>query len=130
MKVLRASDSYASSARRIDTFTGEVWMDPVLPATDGIAVNHVWFTPGARTFWHHHERGQLLCATTGRGLVCAWGERPQLLHAGDMVWTPPGERHWHGGSATTCMSHLAVSLGTTDWLDAVDEDSYLAEPSR
>ena len=68
--------------------------------------------------------GQILVVTAGRGWVCSQGEEPQVIRAGDVVWVPPGERHWHGGTADTVMTHLAVSLGPTVWLDEVAEDDY------
>jgi len=111
---------------RTETFTGTVWGDPVLPATDGNTINSVTFTPGARTYWHHHTSGQVLVVTAGRGWICSAGERPQAIRAGDVVWVPPGERHWHGGTDLTVMTHLAVSLGPTVWEDEVSEDDYRA----
>jgi quercetin dioxygenase-like cupin family protein len=101
-----------------------VWGDPVLPTTEGNTINSVTFTPGARTFWHHHERGQILVVTAGSGWVCTHGETPQPLTVGDVVWVPPGERHWHGGGPDTIMTHLAISLGPTTWLDEVSADEY------
>lgn len=74
--------------------------------------NNVCFTPGARTYWHHHERGQILTVTMGYGLVCSEGQTPRKLQVGDMVHVPAGERHWHGGTNTTCMAHTAISLGS------------------
>lgn len=114
--------------KRGPTFTGEVWADPVLPATDGVTINSVFFPPGARTYWHSHERGQVLHVLGGGGLVCADGERPRVLRPGDVVWTPPGERHWHGGSPGSFLIHLAVSLGTTSWEQEVTEAEYAASP--
>jgi mannose-6-phosphate isomerase-like protein (cupin superfamily) len=73
---------------------------------------------------HHHTAGQILVVTAGFGWVCTHGERPQVIRAGDVVWVPPGERHWHGGTADTIMTHLAVSLGPTVWLHEVSEDEY------
>ena len=120
----RAPDS-TPTQHRTDTFTGTVWGDPVLPTTaEGTTVNSVTFTPGARTYWHHHTGGQILVVTAGMGWVCAEGESPQVIRAGDLVWVPPGERHWHGGTATTVMTHLAVSIGRTEWLHEVGEDEY------
>lgn len=130
MKVIQNGRAGSPTIRKSDTFTGEVWLDQVMPTTDGVAVNHVTFTPGARTFWHYHESGQLLRVTAGSGLVCGWAERPQVLNIGDVVWTPPGERHWHGGGIESCMSHLAISLGATRWLDEVEDRAYLAKSTR
>lgn len=74
--------------------------------------NNVCFTPGARTYWHHHERGQILTVTMGSGLVCSDGQAPRRLQVGDMVHVPAREMHWHGGTNTTCMAHTAISLGS------------------
>jgi quercetin dioxygenase-like cupin family protein len=86
----------------------------------------VFFAPAARTFWHWHERGQVLYVISGRGLICTDGGLPQELEAGDTVWAPPGERHWHGGGLDTVLLHLAMSLGTTNWLQAVTDAEYAA----
>lgn len=111
---------------RTDTFTGTVWGDPVLSTDEGNAINSVTFTPGARTYWHHHSGGQLLVVTAGRGWVCPRGEQPSEIRAGDVVWVPPGESHWHGGTADTIMTHFAVSLGPTVWLEEVTDEEFLA----
>jgi quercetin dioxygenase-like cupin family protein len=112
---------------RTDTFTGTVWGDPVLPMTaEGNTINSVTFTPGARTYWHHHAGGQVLVVTAGLGWVCPEGEQPQAIRAGDVVWVPPGERHWHGGTVDTVMTHLAISMGDTVWLHEVSEEEYRA----
>ncbi|KAF2763843.1 hypothetical protein EJ03DRAFT_332385 [Teratosphaeria nubilosa] len=74
--------------------------------------NNVMFTPGARTFWHTHERGQILTVTLGSGLICSRGQQPRRLQVGDVVHIPAGETHWHGGGGGTCMAHTAISLGS------------------
>jgi quercetin dioxygenase-like cupin family protein len=112
------------SEQRTATFTGLVYVDPVLASADGVHVNRVFFGPAARTFWHWHERGQLLTVMSGHGLICAEGGQPSPLEAGDVVWVPPAERHWHGAGPETLMMHLAVSLGTTNWLDPVPDADY------
>lgn len=124
MKIVHGRADGAVTEARGTTFTGTVWGDPVLPTTDGTTINSVTFTPGARTFWHHHERGQILVVTAGTGWVCTHGESPHLLTVGDVVWVPPGEQHWHGAGPGTIMTHLATSLGVTTWLDEVSEDEY------
>jgi quercetin dioxygenase-like cupin family protein len=116
--------SAKATDKRGPTFTGEVWADPVLPATDGVTINTVFFPPKARTFWHHHERGQILHVLAGGGLICSHGENPRPLRPGDVVWVPPGERHWHGASPDSFLIHLAVSLGTTEWAQEVAEAEY------
>jgi len=105
-----------------------VWADPVVPASDDIVVNTVFFQPGARTFWHQHERGQLLHVLAGGGLICTAGEPPRRIRPGDVVWVPPGERHWHGASGETFLTHLAVSLGTTMWAEEVAQADYQQSP--
>ena len=112
----------APSERRPATISGEAWFDPVLPATDGTTITTVFFTPGARTFWHRHERGQILQVLSGSGLICTDGEEPRPIGAGDTVWVPPGERHWHGAAPGSFMSHTAISLGTTDWAEEVTDE--------
>jgi len=107
------------SAAKSDTFTGQVWADPVLPATDGVVINTVFFAPGARTFWHHHEHGQILHVLAGSGLVRSDGGPVEQLRPGDVVWVPPGERHWHGAAPGSYLVHLAISLGSTVWAEEV-----------
>lgn len=124
MKIARGRAAGAPTQQRTDTFTGTVWMDPVLPTTDGTTVNNVFFPPGARTNWHHHENGQLLIVSAGHGLVCTDGERPHEIGPGDVVWVPAGERHWHGASAGSYLLHLAVSLGSTEWFQAVGDGDH------
>jgi quercetin dioxygenase-like cupin family protein len=91
----------------------------VLPASDGVVINTVFFAPGARTFWHHHEHGQILHVLAGSGLVRSDGGPVQPLRPGDVVWVPPGERHWHGAGPGSYLVHLAISLGTTVWAEEV-----------
>jgi quercetin dioxygenase-like cupin family protein len=124
MKVFHGRASGTPSEQRGGTFTGTVWADPVMPATDGVTINTVFFAPAARTFWHAHERGQILHVTAGQGWICAHGGEPQPIRQGDVVWIAPNERHWHGGSAESYMVHIAISIGTTRWQEAVSEQDY------
>lgn len=110
--------------QKTETFTGTVWFDPLLPPTDDVAVNNVFFPPSARTHWHSHENGQYLHVVAGTGLVCSEGGEPQPISAGDAVWVPAGERHWHGATSEGFLLHTAVSLGTTSWSDAVTDADY------
>lgn len=131
MIVVPGSAPNKPSEARGPTFTGRVWADPVLPGTDGVTIATVFFEPCSHTFWHHHEGGQVLQIVSGIGLVCAEGGEPQVVRAGDVVWTPPGERHWHGATEGSFMTHLAVSLGTTVWGDEVaDADYPMGDPRR
>lgn len=119
MKVFHGRPPGASSEQRIGTFSGTVWVDPVMPATDNVTIANVFFSAGARTFWHVHEYGQILQVMAGDGLVCVEGEIPQPIRAGDVVWIPPNERHWHGATETSFIMHTATSIGKTQWQDEV-----------
>jgi quercetin dioxygenase-like cupin family protein len=126
----RASQDMPSQ-NRTETFTGTVWGDPVLPTTaEGTTINSVTFAPGARTYWHHHAAGQILIVTSGMGWVASEGQAPETIRAGDVVWVPPGERHWHGGSAETMMTHTSISIGQTTWSEEVSELDYLAAADK
>jgi quercetin dioxygenase-like cupin family protein len=122
VRIVQGRAEGAASEQRAATITGEAWFDPVLPATDGTTITTVFFTPGARTFWHSHERGQILQVLSGRGLICTAGEEPREIGAGDTVWVPPGERHWHGATRDSFLSHTAISLGTTHWAEEVADE--------
>jgi quercetin dioxygenase-like cupin family protein len=111
------------SARREDTFTGEVWVDPVLRRTD-VSVLQVFFAPAARTHWHVHEHGQLLQVASGAGLVCNEDGDTYVIAPGDVIWSPAGERHWHGASPSSWMQHLAASHGKVLWADPVTDEEY------
>lgn len=114
---------------RSSQFSGAVQAYVTMPSTDGVTINSVSFAPGARTFWHRHEIGQILQVVSGRGLVQSEGKPAQVLHAGDTVWIPAGERHWHGAAPDSPMTHTSISLGTTSWEEAVADADYAA-PSR
>ena len=124
MKVFHGRAAGAKSERRSETFTGTVWADPVMPATDGVAINTVCFEPGGRTYWHTHEYGQILQVTAGQGWICLDGEAPQPIRQGDIVHIGPNERHWHGASEGSYMVHIATSLGKADWQEEVTEHDY------
>jgi len=115
------------------TFTGDVYVTPLAPANEPARLTGalVRFTPGARTFWHSHARGQTLYVTEGVGLVANRNGSVTQIRPGDTVTIGAGEEHWHGGTATTCMSHIALvtSDGTTDpttWLEEVTEQEHAA----
>jgi quercetin dioxygenase-like cupin family protein len=105
-------------------FTGNAYPYLTMAATDGVTINTVDFTPGARTFWHHHQDGQILQVLAGRGLVQSEGGPVVVLRAGDTVWVPPGERHWHGAAPDSFMVHTAISLGQTHWAEPVTDEAY------
>jgi quercetin dioxygenase-like cupin family protein len=109
-------------------FTGDVFPYLTMPSTDGVVINTVNFTPCARTYWHSHENGQILIVLAGRGLIQADGGPVRVMRAGDTIWAPPGERHWHGGSPDSFVTHTAISLGVTDWSEAVTDEEFNAVP--
>ena len=111
-------------------FTGNVWQDPIIEADEPARVRalRVSFEPGARTAWHIHPLGQTLHVISGVGLMGLRNEAPQLIKAGDTVWIPPGEEHWHGASATNSMTHIAIQEAlngsVAKWLDKVSDSEY------
>nr|WP_269433362.1 cupin domain-containing protein [Limnochorda pilosa] len=111
-------------------FTGSVRVDPLYEAHDPgrVRAAMVTFEPGARTAWHTHPLGQILIVTAGRGLVQTWGGPIQEIRPGDVVWIPPGEKHWHGAAPTTAMTHIAIQEAldgkTADWLEHVTQEQY------
>ncbi len=112
-------------------FTGDVYVTPIKQTEEPsrLIVSLVRFTPGARTNWHSHAVGQTLHVTEGRGLVVNRDGTVIRMRHGDTVWTPPGEEHWHGGTAENFMCHLAMLEGTGDgdgttWLDPVSDKDY------
>ena len=124
MKINPGREPGTTSELRTATFTGDVWADPVLAPTDGVMVANVFFTPGARTHWHTHERGQFLVVTSGEGRARTRDGGGGKLTVGDVVWTPPGEEHWHGAAPGSYMLHTAISLGDADWLEPVTDEEY------
>src|ERR1044071_6765532 len=119
--------SQPSSKGSADWFTGTVRIDPLFqaPAPARVAGAAVTFEPGARTAWHTHPLGQTLIVTAGAGLVQREGGPVEEIHPGDVVSIAPGEKHWHGASPTTAMTHLAIHEklnGTAvNWLEKVSD---------
>jgi quercetin dioxygenase-like cupin family protein len=124
MRVAKGGRAGTRSEQRGPTFTGRVWADPVLGAEDGIMVNNVFFEPAARTHWHRHEMAQVLYVLAGEGWVQARDGAGAKLQVGDTVHIAAGEEHWHGAAPAAFLLHLAVSLGATEWLDAVSDADY------
>ncbi|CAN7256871.1 MULTISPECIES: cupin domain-containing protein [Ensifer] len=124
------SGSRASTRPSADYFTGTVRQDPVIEAAEPARVRavNVTFEPGARTAWHTHPLGQTLVVTSGRGLAQVWGEPVREIRTGDVVWFPPGEKHWHGAAPDTAMVHLAIQEAldgkAVDWLEHVTDEQY------
>lgn len=124
MKINHGRVAGMPSTQRGETFTGSVWSEPLLRDVPGVVINTVFFPPGVRTHWHAHENGQILIVTHGSGLAFNDDGDGGAILPGDVVWFDPGERHWHGGGPDTWVSHIAISLGTTNWEGAVSDDQY------
>jgi quercetin dioxygenase-like cupin family protein len=122
--------SQASQKGPAEWFTGAVRMDPLSQATEPgrVSCAAVTFEPGARTAWHTHPLGQTLVVTAGCGWTQREGGEVQEIRAGDVVWIPPQEKHWHGGTATTGMTHIAIQEvlngKAADWLEHVSDVQY------
>ena len=129
MKITR-SGSTPSMTGPEDWFTGTVRLDPMFQAEapGRVAGNHVTFEPGARTAWHTHPAGQTLIVTFGRGRVQREGGPVEEISAGDVVWFPAGEKHWHGAAPETAMSHIAIQEAingeAVTWMEKVTDDEY------
>ena len=132
---IKRSGSQPSAKGPADWFTGTVRIDPLVnpPAPARILGNSVTFEPGARTAWHTHPLGQNLIVTAGCGRIQLWGSPIQEIRPGDVVWIPPGEKHWHGAAPTTAMTHLALQEQldgkAVDWLEHVTDEQYQASAS-
>jgi len=124
MQIFEGRSAHSKSESRGPTFTGQVWADSIMPATDGVIINNVFFPPNARTYWHTHGQGQILQVLAGQGWVCVQGENAQPIRAGDTVWIPADEVHWHGAASGSYLLHTATSLGGTEWLDEVTPDQF------
>lgn len=129
MDIIR-NGSQPSAKGPEDWFTGTVRIDPLHHANSPARVQcaNVTFEPGARTAWHTHPLGQTLIITSGFGLVQRWGGPLEEVRPGDVVWFEPGEKHWHGASPSTAMSHVAIQEQlegkAVEWLEKVSDEQY------
>ena len=129
---IQRSDSRTTAPGPADYFTGTVHIDRLLdaPAPARVAGASVTFEPGARTAWHTHPLGQTLIVTAGRGWAQHAGGPIEEIRPGDVIWIPPGEKHWHGAAATTPLTHIAIQEKldgrAVDWLEKVTDDEYHA----
>jgi quercetin dioxygenase-like cupin family protein len=127
---IKRNGSQPSSTGPADWFSGTVRIDPLFQAPDParVAAASVTFEPGARTAWHTHPLGQTLIVTFGVGRVQRWGGPIEEIRPGDVVWFPPGEKHWHGASPTKAMTHIAVQEAlngkVVDWMEQVSDEQY------
>ncbi|MFC3690840.1 (R)-mandelonitrile lyase [Chenggangzhangella methanolivorans] len=127
---IRRSGSQPSGAGPSEYFTGRVRIDPLFspPEPARVAGALVTFEPGARTAWHTHPLGQTLLVVSGLGWAQREGGPIEEIRPGDVVWFEPGEKHWHGATATTAMSHVAIQEklngSPVDWLEHVADAQY------
>jgi quercetin dioxygenase-like cupin family protein len=131
MEITRVG-SQPSGKGPAEYFTGAVRVDSLFQPRDPARVSGaaVTFEPGARTAWHTHPLGQTLIVTAGCGRVQRWGGPTEEIRPGDVVWIPPGEKHWHGASPTTAMTHIAVQEKLdgkfVEWMEKVSDEQYLS----
>ena len=130
---IRRGGSQPSSKGPDEFFTGTVRIDPLFqPEAPARTLGaYVTFEPGARTAWHAHPLGQILIVTAGCGRVQGWGGPVEEIRPGDVVRFAPGEKHWHGASPTTAMTHIAIvetlDDQSADWMEHVSDEQYQAE---
>ena len=131
MDITRAG-SQPSGQGPAEYFSGSVRIDPLMKTQEPARVQgaSVTFEPGARTAWHTHPLGQTLIVTSGTGWTQCAGEPRVEIHAGDVIWCPPGHKHWHGATATTAMTHIAIQEvldgKNVTWMEKVTDEEYLA----
>ncbi len=131
---IKRSGSRPSGKGSAEYFTGAVRIDPLFDASNPAraAGANVTFEPGARTAWHTHPLGQTLIVTAGCGWVQRWGGPIEEIRPGDVISIPPGEKHWHGASPTTAMTHIAIQEyldgKAADWMEQVSNEQYQAGP--
>ena len=129
MQIIK-SNSRPTRKASSEYFTGTVWQDPIIETDEPARVRalKVAFEPRARTAWHTHPLGQTLHVINGVGLMGLRNEVPQVIKAGDTVWIPPGEEHWHGASSTNSMTHIAIQEAlngsVATWLEKVSDREY------
>jgi|ERR1700693_3082834 len=127
---IKKAGTQESSKGPADWFTGSVKIDPLFeaPAPARVRGASVTFEPGARTAWHTHPLGQTLIVTAGLGWAQSWDGEVQEIRPGDVAWFPPNEKHWHGASPKTAMSHIAIQEAldgkVVEWLEKVSDAEY------
>jgi quercetin dioxygenase-like cupin family protein len=127
---IKRSGSQPSREGSAEYFTGTVRVDPLFnaPAPSRVLGVSVTFEPGARTAWHTHPLGQTLIVTAGCGRAQRWGGPIEEIRPGDVVWISPGEKHWHGATPTTAMTHIAIheqlDAKAVDWMEQVSDEQY------
>jgi 4-carboxymuconolactone decarboxylase len=128
--VIARSGSQPSRQALAEHFTGSIRVDPLFQAESPARASGslVTFVSGARTAWHTHALGQILIVTAGTGRVQRWGNPVEEIRQGDVVWIPPGQKHWHGAAPGTSMAHIAISEQLDDkgveWMEKVSDAQY------
>ncbi|WP_420816118.1 (R)-mandelonitrile lyase [Paraburkholderia phosphatilytica] len=128
-KITRAG-ARVSVTGSTENFTGQVRVDPVWSAdgNSNVSGGLVSFEPGARSAWHTHPAGQRLLVISGVGLIQEWGKPVQEVRPGDLIWCPPGVKHWHGAAPNSAMTHLAVTGAVAgknvSWMEKVTDEQY------
>jgi quercetin dioxygenase-like cupin family protein len=132
---LKRVGSQPSMKGPAEFFTGNVRVDPLnfAPEPSRVSVVSVTFEPGARSVWHTHPLGQTLIVTAGCGWTQCEGEPIVEIRAGDVIWCPPGHKHWHGATTTTSMTHIAIQEALDGknviWLEKVGDEEYAIGPT-
>jgi quercetin dioxygenase-like cupin family protein len=127
---IKRRGSQPSGKGPAEYFAGMVRVDPLFnpPTPARVFGASVTFEPGARTAWHTHPLGQTLIVTAGCGRAQRWGGPTEEIRPGDVVWIPPGEKHWHGATPTTAMTHIAIQEQldgkAVDWMEQVSDEQY------
>jgi len=132
---VKRSGSQPSGKGQAEYFTGTVRIDPLFQSPNPArgSGSSVTFEPGARTAWHSHPLGQTLIVTAGCGLAQGWGGSVQKIRPGDVIWFSAGEKHWHGATPTTAMTHTSIveqlEGKSADWMEKVSDEQYQAGSS-
>jgi quercetin dioxygenase-like cupin family protein len=133
---IKRNGSRPSQKGPAEYFTGNVHIDQLVqaPAPSRVTVGTVTFEPGARSAWHTHPLGQSLIVTSGLGWTQCWGGPIEEIRPGDVVWCPPGVKHWHRATPATGMPHIAITEQfngkNVDWLEKVSDEQYPAGPQN
>ena len=133
MKIIKPA-AEPSNEGPSEYFTGSVRVTPLVKgeAPSCLTCASVGFQPGARSAWHTHPKGQLLIVTAGSGLIQEWGKPVRRIVTGDVIWTPPDVKHWHGASAESAMTHTACQEAlngkNVEWLEKVTDQEYKSAP--
>ena len=128
--VITRAGTQASGKGPVQNFSGSVRVDPLFAAHPPSTASgaYVTFEPGARSAWHTHPQGQVLIVTAGVGRVQRWGGKIEEIRSGDVIWTPPGVKHWHGAAPATVLTHIAIQEAAggknVEWMEKVSDEQY------